>query len=828
MPPADDLIAAIDAADEAKCVQLLYDRDEKYRRALYPELARQVEKLDREIRDGTKSSRRQVFEQYLVARVALLGVATFAELQRLPSWSFSHRDLAAAVLANRRPTWLAEWVEFELPRNFRNWPTVRALVRHNAIPPPATEFYILGMIAAPNQRTTPRQLLEEDPALLSDELWRFFECEGTGELSLAAHDKYVNRSRSWFDAFVSMSGDGTIDRSRLLSGTLDALQRDFAPFRAGWFSRLHEALKPLRAERVQLCERYQDLLSSQVPATVSFAVKALAEAHKAGGVVITLDRLAPAIEARAKGTVERALALGAKIALESHGADRSRLSSLAARALGHESREVQTAALKLIETNTALVAPYVDLLAPSVRAEYEAHGPAPADIGASAAGPMAAPEAFVRPIGALDELIRAFAAALENQGPPIEIERVIDGVARIGIAAASHEAKFQRLTGALANRAETLLARGETGQPRVSLAKLALAWTRGLRSTAPQSEKSLADFLIWRLWCTSEQAANRIDQPLLTLPTSPDGRIDQGEFDARLAALTGRQRKAAEDDRESIFHLDFLLGRLRAQGASIPEHMLVVWKKKTWEASGRTYSYRYPLLEARDLPNLGRFDPAALTTAHFSATLEMKRWCATVNPHWSEGWFAAGCRDLGGNLDWWHADWSTRAYLEPLLNPSVKLGEMGALLIALGIGAKEAGERGLATDALLTAIAANRLDSVAFGRALSAAAASGAIKFGRWAKQLYLVGQSGTVAAKVIFRAIELLFESRCGTESGDFGRMVELEYELAHLTRLKLRNPGCLQALAGLNIGGKTRRATSELLKRSSAFDGTDYPSES
>jgi hypothetical protein len=75
----------------------------------------------------------------------------------------------------------------------------------------------------------------------------------------------------------------------------------------------------------------------------------------------------------------------------------------------------------------------------------------------------------------------------------------------------------------------------------------------------------------------------------------------------------------------------------------------------------------------------------------------MKRWCAIVNPHWSEGWFAAGCRDLGGNLDWWQADWSTRAYLEPLLDSSIRLGDMGALLIALGIGAKEAGERGLAT-----------------------------------------------------------------------------------------------------------------------------------
>lgn len=263
MSAGDDLISAIEAADAGKCVQLLSDRDEKYRRALYPEVALRLEKLDVEVREVTKGSRKEAFERYLVARVALLGVATFSEIKRLRSWSFSNlHGTAAAVLANRQASWLAEWVEFELTRNFRNWLTARGLVRRAAIPRPATEFYILGMIAAPSQRTTPRQLLEEDPGLLNDELWRLFEWEGTGELSLAAYDKYVHRSRSWFDAFVSMSEDRTIDRFRLLSSTLDALQRDFAPFRAGWFSRLHEALKPSSAERVQFCGHYQDLLSS--------------------------------------------------------------------------------------------------------------------------------------------------------------------------------------------------------------------------------------------------------------------------------------------------------------------------------------------------------------------------------------------------------------------------------------------------------------------------------------------------------------------------------------------------------------------------------------
>jgi hypothetical protein len=158
MTAADDLLAAIDAAHPTNCVRLLTDREEKARRALHQVVALRVEELDRELRNFSKP-RKESFESYSVGRLALLGVASLAELKKLRPWSFPNGETTAAVmLANRRPAWLADWAEFELPRNFRNWPIVRALVRSGSIPRPATEFYILGMIAAPNNRTPPREL----------------------------------------------------------------------------------------------------------------------------------------------------------------------------------------------------------------------------------------------------------------------------------------------------------------------------------------------------------------------------------------------------------------------------------------------------------------------------------------------------------------------------------------------------------------------------------------------------------------------------------------------------------------------------------------------
>jgi hypothetical protein len=328
---AADLLEAIDAADSARCAQAFAGLEEKVRRALHPAVERRVLELETELRDFANPSRTKSFDIYAAARVAFLGVATLGELKQSTSWTFVDWKLAFEVLANRRPVWLSQWAEFELARNFRNWMVVRSLVRAGSIPRPDTEFYVLGMIAAPHQRNSPRRLLEQDPTLMSDELWRLFEHEGSGELSLAAYDKYVQGPNRWFDTLLGLAADGSIDRARVLNATLDALERDFAPFRAGWFSRLHESLKPGSDERRQLCERYLALLRSRVPATVSFAMKALVETHKTGGldVLKAASRLAPAFEARDKGTVERALTLIDKSSRNSDAATKARLAVLA-------------------------------------------------------------------------------------------------------------------------------------------------------------------------------------------------------------------------------------------------------------------------------------------------------------------------------------------------------------------------------------------------------------------------------------------------------------------------------------------------------------------
>ena len=801
----DELLAAIEAGDEQTCVRLLKGQDERARRELYPAVAQKIEEIDSAFKSDLGPSRPQIFRRHAAARLAMLGTATLGELKRTGPWRF-HGEAARAILTERRPSWLAEWAEFELEKTFRNWAVVRALVRDGLIPKPASDFYILGMIGAPDRHLPPRQFIERDRGLVDDELWRLFQCEGSGELSLAAYDKYVQESNTWLEAFRAMAADGTIDRTRVLASTLDALVRDFAPFRAGWFSRLHEALRPTTTERMSHRERYLDLLSSRVPATVSFAMKALVEVDKAGALdaLAALDQLGAALQARDKGTAQRALSILSKAARGTGIASaKARIAAVAARALGHGSADVQASALSLVADHGALLDRYRPVLAPSVRARLEPSAVESATVDSPV--PVTEVQRVV-PVDNVDELAELFAAVLENQGPPVDIERVIDGVARINAS--------ERLTASLAKRAGKLLERGDRQQPRAALAELALAWTRGRRIPEPTAEDNLADFLFWRLWCVAEQAARRQERPLLSLPTWPDGRIDPAELERRVYAQPRSERETISD-RTSLFHLDLLQARLRAGtdlDGSLPQ-MYLTWKTKTWEAGGKTYSHHRPILDVPNSSKKSRFHPALLSTASFRASLEMKRWCATTCPVWREGWFAAGCRDLGYNLDWWEANWSTRAYLEPLVESHTAIGPMGGLLLALGLGAKEPGENMLAVDALIASLGEGRLAGSALGRALIEATSSGAIKFARWSKQLAWAVQAGPRQANAIFLAVEALFESGQGMEAADYSKLVELERELAHQTGLRLSRADAIRTLEAISTGGKTKRVIAELL---------------
>lgn len=298
------------------------------------------------------------------------------------------------------PRWLAGLVRREVAAmaarrtDGARFDRVRLLERLGLVALDADDTYVLAMVSALGP--DPAAVLRADPGLVDRALWRLFEVEGGGEISLTNVDRYDGHR--WRDAFCALTADGTLPRARVLAACLDALGRDFAPYRAGWFSAMFLALEPAADESAALQDGLRRLLRSTTQPTVAFALRQLARVHRAGllDAEATLAALPAAAAARPPGTVLAALRLARATGADSPAA----VVAVAAVALGHPHADVQRAAGRLLlerDARSALLAA-ADGLDPGVRADLGLPaGPATPTLAA----PTPAPAAPAAPAPAL-------------------------------------------------------------------------------------------------------------------------------------------------------------------------------------------------------------------------------------------------------------------------------------------------------------------------------------------------------------------------------------------------------------------------------------------
>jgi hypothetical protein len=519
-----DLKAILEAGDVDACLAYFERATEEERKAAAA-LALEwysVQHANLMIAEGP--NRWRINPLYGAAKAAVLAACSLSQLKKRGR-DLSLDDVDFQILSARRPDWLTDYAAWSLERHPSVWRAVRRLERAGLCRRPETDCYVLGMIqGASSRHVNPdvRQALLGDPELLEREVWRLFEVEGSGEFSLAARDKYCTPEATWETGLVALAADGTLPRDRLLDASLDALQRDFAQFRAGWFSRFHEALKPTLEERVQRVERYLNLLASKIPPTVSFALSALSKVDRAkwlpAGALV--ERISPALTARSKGAVSSALKL-LENAASRDPALKQAAAVIAAQALSHESSDAQGEAFDLIvrwgdqgdQALVALIRDRVDQLAasvsPRVREWLDSAKPGTPPAAPAAAPlevelkpliararaiapdfrklagidalvaeiragrfdaaalvfdgtefPRLDPAAQIEPIVGLDELIDVFSAVLENPDATDDLERVLDGVSRL---CGHRPGDFDPRTRPLCKRATALLERGPNG-----------------------------------------------------------------------------------------------------------------------------------------------------------------------------------------------------------------------------------------------------------------------------------------------------------------------------------------------------------------------------
>lgn len=811
-------------------------------------LAPKVLKLMREVRQAYVGRIREQAWPYAgevesvldATQTLVLGVATPAELSKVGAWGLPPVEIAAETLRGRRDM-VAALVDSIADMQHARWSShfavMRSLVRDGVIPPPANQGYILAMIhGLAKPRDSVLEALRADPGLLEHEVWRLFEVEGAGETSLAAHDKYTPEASGWSRALVTLSGEGRISRARLLDASLAALARDFAPFRAGWFAQFHELLAPTRDERREREAAYVALLASPVPATVSFAVRALVEAGQLSDA--NVDRLAPALTSKAVATVKGAIRL---LPRSERGA------VIAAAALPHATRDGQAALLAFIEATRSedrrvsqLVLEAEPALAPSLR-----RATTPQQQPKEAAVPHAAerqtPAILPEPVRSIEDLTELLARMLEGIEDAHDVERALDGTSRL----CDRSDRTIRYLEPVARRAQRMLSSGQVRpfageSPRADIAGLVTAWITGQAPTLPpfregrfrlfgngtRPRRSVLGFLSYRVLEVAARAARGKPAPILALPTDRGGAIDPIVLDSRRSEIARLRVTPGEADALQAALRTGEIGPTRNVrfdfGSTSSSH---TYQGKTYRHTHFELQVDPPLKDPPALSDVPGLFVAAISAfgsgaeADYCATglAEAVRWVGTVWPSNREVFYAKGAAELGRNVDWWQAMWHVRCFLEPLLLPSEPIKQMGCLLLSLGLAAKEPGEKSLATDVLIRAVEQRGLDPRALGATLGRLYDYGVVKGSRIASTLSDAGRVSDEHMEAVVIAIERLLAAMHGPPPPDLHAVLTALSDSLAARGRTLSDPVASAYLAGIEGTGKAAVSARRLLARTS-----------
>ena len=354
--------------------------------------------------------------------LCLHATATFSETSKFRWWAVGPE--ACQIMADRRPDWLQEWAERALDQTGSTYAIgdlvngLLDLVDAGLIDPPQHDSYAIGVAhlllegwGADQKDAQLADLIRPRLAQVEHAIWRQFEVEGGGEISLANFDKYMagKIDGKWSSVLKALADEGLLDRGRLLTASLEALNRGFKQYRANWFSQFHELLVPDIDERVERTGLYLDLLSSPVGPTVALAIAALAKIDKAGRLEgkVLVGSIEPALYAPAAKTSKTALRLLAS-AVKSHSELAPDVMCVAAAGLEHPKNDVQEAALKILESHAdalddtarEAIAQRLDVVSPMLRSQCEA-------LCKDAAQTEGRPEAAVVEIDVDDDRIKA-------------------------------------------------------------------------------------------------------------------------------------------------------------------------------------------------------------------------------------------------------------------------------------------------------------------------------------------------------------------------------------------------------------------------------------
>ena len=801
-----------------------------------------------------------------------------------------------------RPRSLDGLADALLKRSPEKIRTVQRLIIAGLAERPDSDDYTLGLIALPHVTRDAGKLAEmfaADPGLRAV-LPRVFDIEGTGDVSLSSSDKYSHASLAWGPILLALIDDGLATRAQMLDRTLDALERDWPQYRAGWFSRFHTELAPSDAELLARLPRYLTLCASRIAPTVTLALAVLKQLDAAAPIAgdALIEALRPALASTVKAQVEAALKLVDRVVardlqLAGQAAD------VAAMGLLHEAAPVQTAVLArlarwgvddalrarldglasgLAATNRAALQALVANVNDAATGSKAPSMPTQISTGRGPVDPIA-DDRRIAPIADPHELVECIAHVFEHPDDVEGFERAIAGLVvvapvvdarplfapvlkraarmerllprelarllrlvvageidagHVGVDRTGHPSPLQRL---LVDRIDDLARMSLHGRRLEPLAtpthrggyiaaeRLAQRWQAHVDAGAPPSEAEQVRAVL-RL-----APAREVPASVRALADTPFARalryalrddIAPG-VERALFAAAARIRHPGADD---------LVLEARHPGLG-PDGALAArfaWRVRTdsHEAQGKIYTHHHFELETE--PRATRpadYLPAVLRHCMDDVEHRYLRWAsfagddagairylATLLPSDLQAFFAEGARMMGGNIDWWEAQWQNRAYLEPLLDPATPMEPMACLLLALALAGKEPGQTAVAVDALVHAYAQGRFKSSrGLGDTLRALLATPLLKATRLHKSLQAALRADPRIADFVFELLCAALQARPEDPPRDMAALLGLLLELK-VAGEHILPPAARDALGAMKLGGNGGALQRQLLR--------------
>lgn len=472
-------------AEPASLAEMLIAMPEKERRALNEPLT--------EINKRTyyqKSYADVPPDALLTGQIIRFGTGTSRDF-RWSSWAtdwHGPHERTADVLASR-PANIRSGIATAILRNgtSASWMVVRDLIWRGILEHPSSEAYYLLMIRSlptvfgtyqPAVEAAREQFIKRMAAdtRAVDDFWDALEYEEV------VNQMSSNYGPSYVEHIVAAVGEGIVDRSRMLDVAHAGQIRDLRPSASAFFRKIVEGLQPSDDELAARVTTITRILGASQPSEQRTAARALRRFIEIGvevdGPAIATAAAAP-LTGKQKGTAIEVLKLLAVTPID----DETR-SIAVVPALGHPHPDVQGAAIDVLEAPTGALAPavaadvllWVEAVAPEHRARLiDLAGvgvPRPSDrvtdLGDLEARIRRLPDAIrarldliealagakegrlpprveidddfdrwtppVAPIESGEELAEALVTVLAGSPDGIDIERVVDGFARVNPA----------------------------------------------------------------------------------------------------------------------------------------------------------------------------------------------------------------------------------------------------------------------------------------------------------------------------------------------------------------------------------------------------------